>query len=90
MDLDGNSSVDVNEFFEVFRLVDAMDGKLDGKQTPIEVSARSTQESCHAKRFLCSAAGRFDILDSARNSRSDTSDPGTNDDDKSDTSRTSF
>ncbi|CAM9645564.1 unnamed protein product, partial [Phaeothamnion confervicola] len=31
MDLDGDASIDVNEFFEVFRLVDAADGTVDGQ-----------------------------------------------------------
>eukprot|EP00903_Cladosiphon_okamuranus_P008563 g8217.t1 len=31
MDMDNNDSIDINEFFEVFRLVDAADGTVDGK-----------------------------------------------------------
>jgi serine/threonine-protein phosphatase with EF-hand domain len=30
MDIDGNDGVDMNEFFEIFRLLDANDGKADG------------------------------------------------------------
>ena len=30
MDLDKSDSIDVNEFFEVFRLMDAKDGVVDG------------------------------------------------------------
>mmetsp|Transcript_16481 Transcript_16481/g.38159 ORF Transcript_16481/g.38159 Transcript_16481/m.38159 type:complete len:560 (-) Transcript_16481:262-1941(-) len=40
MDLDGNDEVDVNEFFEVFRLLDVMDGKLDGQFGILLESAR--------------------------------------------------
>lgn len=31
MDMDNNQSIDINEFFEFFRLVDAADGSVDGK-----------------------------------------------------------
>ena len=31
IDLDGNQFIDKNEFFEVFRLIDALDGKVDGQ-----------------------------------------------------------
>jgi hypothetical protein len=31
MDIDGSDGIDRNELFEVFRLVDAMDGKMDGQ-----------------------------------------------------------
>ena len=30
MDVDGNEGIDINEFFEVFRIVDGLDGKMDG------------------------------------------------------------
>merc|ERR1719223_180222 len=30
MDFDGSGSIDVNEFFETFRILDAKDGKVDG------------------------------------------------------------
>lgn len=30
MDFDGSDSIDINEFFEVFRILDAADGKVDG------------------------------------------------------------
>ena len=30
MDFDGSDDLDINEFFEVFRLLDAKDGKVDG------------------------------------------------------------
>jgi hypothetical protein len=30
MDFDGNDSIDINEFFETFRLLDAADGNVDG------------------------------------------------------------
>ena len=31
MDIDGNDGIDLSELFEVFRLVDALDGKMDGQ-----------------------------------------------------------
>ena len=30
MDFDGSDDLDINEFFEVFRILDAKDGKVDG------------------------------------------------------------
>eukprot|EP00595_Chromulina_sp_UTEXLB2642_P000299 CAMPEP_0196762762 /NCGR_PEP_ID=MMETSP1095-20130614/2721_1 /TAXON_ID=96789 ORGANISM="Chromulina nebulosa, Strain UTEXLB2642" /NCGR_SAMPLE_ID=MMETSP1095 /ASSEMBLY_ACC=CAM_ASM_000446 /LENGTH=96 /DNA_ID=CAMNT_0042114505 /DNA_START=1910 /DNA_END=2200 /DNA_ORIENTATION=- len=30
MDFDGSDSIDINEFLEVFRILDAKDGKVDG------------------------------------------------------------
>ena len=39
MDIDGNDGIDINEFFEVFRIVDAADGSVDGKMSIIEGSA---------------------------------------------------
>ena len=30
MDFDGSGTIDINEFFETFRILDAKDGKVDG------------------------------------------------------------
>jgi len=33
MDFDKSDDIDINEFFEVFRIVDAIDGEIDGEIT---------------------------------------------------------
>ena len=45
MDIDGNDGIDINEFFEVFRIVDAADGSVDGKMSIIEGSAAEEGKS---------------------------------------------
>ena len=39
MDMDQSEGIDINEFFETFRLVDAADGKVDGALEVIHTDA---------------------------------------------------
>jgi hypothetical protein len=66
MDFDGSDDLDINEFFEVFRILDAKDGKVDGILSLAEGRRGANNDKAEAK-YSSSPSGkliRTDMKDS--------------------------